>query len=116
MIAWLAENSDDEHLKKMKQAADLHTQKMGVSSRSVDDEKALFDEDDDGEDEIVLGRPEEVKPEEEASKQRRISMAKAKPMFEGLKVSPAGHKIQEIKELMTVPVRVVAHPHVLWSS
>lgn len=111
VIAWLAENSDDEHLKKMKQAADLHTQKMEVVSRSVHDEKALFDEDDDGEDEVVLGRQEQSTSEKETSKQRLLSMAKVKPVFEGLKVSPAGHKIQEIKELMTVPVGFAYFTH-----
>jgi hypothetical protein len=105
VIAWLAENSDDEHLKKMKQTAELHAQKMEVVSRSVHDERALFDEDeDDGDDEIVLGRPEETPAVAETSTQRLRSQNKEKPVFEGLKTNAAGHKIQEIKELMTVPV------------
>ena len=45
MISWLAENSDDEHLKKVKQTAEQHATKMEVASRSVHDESALFDED-----------------------------------------------------------------------
>lgn len=77
---------------------------MEVVSRSVHDEKALFDEDEAEEDEIVLGRNEAAVASEETSKQRLLSMSKAKPEFEGLKTTPAGHKIQEIKELMTVPV------------
>ena len=61
VITWLVENSDDEHLKKVKQHAEQHAVKMEVTSRSVHDEKALFDEDDeDGvnadDDDIVLGR------------------------------------------------------------
>lgn len=104
VISWLAENSDDEHLKKVKQNAEQHALKMEVASRSVHDEKALFDEDDGDEDEIVLGRSDE-KPAEETSKQRLLSASKAMPQFEGLKTSSSGHKIQDIKELMTVPVR-----------
>lgn len=104
VITWLAENSDDEHLKKVKQNAEQHALKMEVASRSVHDEKALFDEDDAEEDEIVLGRNETVREKRETSKQRLLSQAKVKPEFEGLKVMSAGHKVQEIRELMTVPV------------
>lgn len=103
MIFWLAENNDDEHLKRMKQTAEQHAVKMEVSSRSVHDESALFDEDD-ADDEIVLGRAQPGENVRETSKQRLLSQAKLKPEFEGLKKSPSGHKIQEIRELMTVPV------------
>ena len=103
MISWLAENSDDEHLKKVKQNAEQHALKMEVASRSVHDEKALFDEDDADEDEIVLGRSDSGK-EQETSKQRLLSMAKVEPGFEGLRLNGSGHKIQDIRELMTVPV------------
>jgi protein SSD1 len=99
----LAENSDDEHLKKVKQNAEQHALKMEVASRSVHDESALFDDDD----EIVLGRPEEEKKSgalPETSKQRLLSIAKHKPEFEGLRMTAAGQKIQDVKELMTVPV------------
>ncbi|KAL0574675.1 Translational repressor [Marasmius crinis-equi] len=110
VITWLAENSDDEHLKKVKRNAEQHAVKMEVASRSVHDEKALFDEDDDDadDDEIVLGRTSDKAPQHETSKQRLLSMAKPKPEFEGLRVSQSGHKIQDIRELMTVPVIVTA--------
>ena len=104
VISWLAENSDDEHLKKVKQNAEQHALKMEVASRSVHDEKALFDEDDADEDEIVLGRSDSGKEEKETSNQRLLSMCKAEPTFEGLRVNNSGHKIQDIRELMTVPV------------
>ena len=110
MITWLAENSDDEHLKKVKQNAEQHALKMEVASRSVHDEKALFDEDDADEDEIVLGRNEYVPQAPETSKQRLLSMAKAKPEFEGLRTTSSGHKVQDIKELMTVPVSTLVSP------
>lgn len=105
VITWLAENSDDEHLKKVKQNAEQHALKMEVVSRPAYDEKALFEEDDGDEDEIVLGREEAQQPKE-TSKQRLLSINKEKPVFEGLRATPAGHKIQDIKELMTVPVSV----------
>lgn len=108
VISWLAENSDDEHLKKVKQNAEAHATKMEVASRSVHDEKALFDEDDAEDDEIVLGRDSELVKETETSKQRLLSASKVQPVFEGLKTTATGHRIQEIQELMTVPVIVTA--------
>ncbi|KAH7914175.1 SSD1 protein [Hygrophoropsis aurantiaca] len=108
VISWLAEHSDDEHLKKVKQNAEQHATKMEVASRSVHDEKALFDEDDAEDDEIVLGRDKKAEQEKETSKQRLLSAAKIQPVFEGLRTTPSGHKIQDIKELMTVPVIVTA--------
>ena len=116
VIGWLAENNDDEHLKKVHRTAEQTAMKMEVVSRSVHDEKALFEEDedededeDDGDDEIVIGRSNAAEgpggpPVVETSKQRQLSMAKVEPVFEGLKTPVAGHKIQEIKELMSVPV------------
>ncbi|KAG8693174.1 hypothetical protein FRC09_010679 [Ceratobasidium sp. 395] len=107
VISWLAENSDDEHLKKVKQTAEQHAVKMELTSRSVHDERALFDEDE--EDEIVISRPAPpAETEEETSKQRQLSKAKAAPQFEALRQTPAGHRIQDIRELMSVPVIVTA--------
>lgn len=114
VISWLAENSDDEHLKKVKQNAEQHALKMEVASRSVHDENALFDEDEAEDDEIVLGRDDKPVEEKETSKQRLYSMVKVQPEFEGLRAPSSGHKIQDIKELMTVPVRfpfcLTCHP------
>ena len=76
---------------------------MEVASRSVNDEEALFDEDDADEDEIVLERADKVDTNE-TSKQRLLSQAKVKPEFEGLRTTTAGHRIQDIRELMSVPV------------
>jgi protein SSD1 len=113
VISWLAENSDDEHLKKVKKNAEQHALKMEVASRSVHDEKALFDEDDADDDEIVLGRPaDNGNQDSETSRQRLLSMAKVKPEFEGLRSTSTGHKIQDIRELMSVPVR---HPMIIIS-
>ncbi|KEP54322.1 putative cell wall biogenesis protein phosphatase SSD1 [Rhizoctonia solani 123E] len=107
VISWLAENSDDEHLKKVKQTAEQHAVKMELTSRSVHDERALFDEDE--EDEIVISRPAlPSDAAEETSKQRKLSKAKVEPQFEGLRRTSAGHRIQDIRELMSVPVIVTA--------
>jgi protein SSD1 len=89
----------------VKENAEQHAVKMEVASRSVHDEKALFDEDDGDDDEIVLGRDnKDAEAQEIPSVQREISKARVTPEFEGLKTTPAGHKIQQVKELMTVPV------------
>lgn len=101
VITWLAENSDDDHLKRVKQTAELHAVKMEVTSRSVHDESALFEEDE--EDEVVIERVEKT-DQIETSKQRLLSQAKLELQFEGLKETTTGHRIQEIKELQTVPV------------
>jgi len=117
VISWLAENSDDDHLKTVHRTAEQNAVKMEVVSGSVHDEKALFeeddDDDDDDDDEIVIGRTSAKENPEapsvaETSKQRLLSIAKVEPVFEGLKTPAAGHKIQEIKELMSVPVIVTA--------
>jgi len=111
VITWLAANSDDEHLKKVKQTAEQHAVKMEVASRSFHDESALFDDDDDDEpeDEVLLHRSDAPKPAKvETSKQRQISASKVAPKFEGLRAPPSPHHIQDIRELMTVPVIVTA--------
>jgi len=100
VIGWLAENNDDEHLQKVKRNAEQHAVNMEVASRSVLDENALFEEDDD---EIVISK----EPAKETSKQRNLSKSHAKPEFHGLR-QVDGHRIQDIKELMTVPVIVTA--------
>ena len=93
-------------MKKVKQNAEQHAVKMEVASRSVNDEQALFDEDDQ-DDEIVLGRTDVKEEGPETSKQRLLSRAKVQPIFEGLKITNAGQKIQEIREMQTVPVSVL---------
>ena len=96
VITWLAENSDDEHLKKVKQNAEAHATKMEVASCSFHDEKALFNEDDAEDDENVLGRDSELVKEAETSKQRLLSATKVEPVFEGLRTTATGHKIQDL--------------------
>jgi protein SSD1 len=78
--------------------------RMEVNSRSVNDESALFDDDDGDDEQIVVHRTGGAQNEKESSKQRLLSLAKVRPQFEGLRITAAGHRIQEIKELMSVPV------------
>ena len=73
---------------------------MEVTSRSVHDESALFDED---EDDIVLAKEQT----EETSKQRLLSKARVAPSFVNLRQGD-GHRIQDVKELMSVPVSALA--------
>ena len=84
---------------------------MEINSRSLHDESALFDDDDmdDDEDEVVMKRTDDKAgkgKEVETSKQRLLSAAKVAPQFEGLRTTASGHRIQDIKELMSVPVRI----------
>jgi protein SSD1 len=79
---------------------------MEVTSRSVNDESALFDDGDD-EEQIVVHRTGGAQGEKETSKQRLLSLAKVKPQFEGIRVTAAGHRIQDVKELMSVPVSTI---------
>ena len=87
----------------MKQTAQQHALNMEVTSRSVNDESALFDDDNEDDEQIVVNRTGPA--QKELSKQRLVSIAKTKPEFEGIRTTAAGHRIQEVKELMTVPVR-----------
>lgn len=85
MLSFLAETSDDEHLQKVKALRERH-------SRAADD-KSLFDDD--------------ASKAADGSKQRQLSAAKVPPKYDGLRQTGNGHKIQDIKELMTVPVRPI---------
>jgi len=78
---------------------------MEVTSRSVTDESALFDDDNEDDEQIVVNRTGPA--QKETSKQRLISMATVKPEFEGVRTTAAGHRIQQVKELITVPVRIL---------
>lgn len=75
---------------------------MEASSQSVQAESALFEDDDEEE-----GQVNEVASKSD-SVQRGKSMKKAAPVFEGIEETAAGHCIQSVKELQTVPVIVSA--------
>ena len=112
MIAWLAENSDDVHVKKLQEVAQQH-QMMEMTSQSQTDEAALFADDDEDDDEsstAALIRQHNVEAAKE-SQQRAKSLHKAALQFDGLQAASAamgGQKVQTIKELMQVPVIVTS--------
>lgn len=74
---------------------------MESSTQSTNAESALF-EDDEAED----GEVPEVAPSASKSAQQAKSLKRAAPVFEGVETTSAGHSIQTIKELQTVPVIV----------
>ncbi|KAG1719443.1 hypothetical protein EDD22DRAFT_1029230 [Suillus occidentalis] len=60
VLDWLAKNSNDEQLKKVKQNTEAHAVKIEVHLALCMTRRPLFDEDDAGEDKIVLGRDMEA--------------------------------------------------------
>ena len=109
VISWLAENSDDVHVKKLQEVAQQH-QMMEMTSQSQTDEAALFADDDDEDDEsstAAIIRQHNVEAAQ-GSQQREKSLHKAPLKFDGLQNTGAGHKVQKIKELMQVPVIVTS--------
>ncbi|EST06187.1 Nucleic acid-binding, OB-fold [Kalmanozyma brasiliensis GHG001] len=108
VIAWLAETSDDVHVKKLQEVAQQH-QMMEMTSQSQTDEAALFaDEDDDEHSTSAIIRQHNVEAARE-SQQRNKSLNKTALQFDGVQENAAGgHKIQTIRELMHVPVIVTS--------
>jgi len=108
VISWLAETtSDDPHLQKMRRTAEQHARaraEMEVTSRQPHDESALFDEPEDD----VPVRQATIESADNGSKQHALSKKKELPAFDGLRTTSAGHKIQDIRESMLVPVIVTA--------
>lgn len=88
VLSYLSENSDDAHLKRVKA---WHEKSISAVHSSADDENAS----------------PEIGSDRAASKQRSKSEAgkKGKLEFAGLRRPSPGHRIQDIKEMDTVPVR-----------
>lgn len=76
---------------------------MEASSQSVQAESALFEDDEQEE-----GQVQEVATSSLKSRQQLKSVKKAAPIFEGIEETSAGHCIQTVKELQTVPVVISA--------
>ncbi|KAN0065070.1 Translational repressor [Thecaphora frezii] len=110
VISWLAENSDDVHVKKLQEVARQHAA-MEMTSQSQADEAALFDDDDEDGDGGVLAMQRFMASAEEVkgSQQRAKSFNKPNLTFEGLSVLPTGHhRIQSIRELQQIPVIITS--------
>lgn len=108
-IEWLSENNDDSHLKAIRGLAQHHAQQleMRMSSQSQDAEAALFEEDDDDE---VQEAQRKVWSGEDAqgSVQRLKSFRRQDIANQGASITATGHCVQEIRELLTVPVVITA--------
>lgn len=100
VIKFLAENSGDPHLQRVKETAEQHARLMESSTQSTQAESALFEDDDEQEE----GQVPEVAPTTSKSAQQLKSSKRAAPVFEAIEETSAGHCIQTIKELQTIPV------------
>lgn len=74
---------------------------MESSTQSTNAESALFEDD-----EAEEGEVREVAPSKSKSAQQLKSIKNAAPVFEAVETTSAGHCVQTIKELQTVPVIV----------
>lgn len=88
VLSFLTQSVDDEHLLKIKQHTDGRA--SGASTTRAADTNALFE---DG---------------KEVSAQVQKSANPAPLVFEGLRETSAGHRIQDIKEFSSLPVIVTA--------
>ena len=115
VLAFIAERDDDEHLHKVRKSGAANVA-AEVSTRAQD-ESALFEEDEEDEateELVVKGAGGQPKPAGKSGQQAK-SAARETPAFEGLRTLSSGsHKIQDIKELMRVPVSpndlLLVHP------
>lgn len=104
VIKFLAENSGDPHLQRIKDTANQHAKLMEASSRTHDAEKALFEDDEDAEEEGQVGETDKTNAETQEGKSNK----KVKAVFEDIQETKAGHCIQTVRELQSVPVIVSA--------
>jgi protein SSD1 len=106
-IEWLSETNDDTHLQAIRGLAQQHAQQVEsrLSSQSQDAEAALFEEDDG----IQEARRKVWSGEDaQGSAQRLKSFKKEDISNQGANVTTAGHCVQEIRELQTLPVVITA--------
>lgn len=92
VLDFLAETNDDPHLASLLTRTARDT--AGKASQQAADESALFDDEDEG------GNAQ--------SKQHVKSRRQGRLSFEGLRRTDAGHQIQDVRELMEIPVIVTA--------
>ncbi|WVQ80029.1 hypothetical protein IAT38_002130 [Cryptococcus sp. DSM 104549] len=90
VLSFLSETSDDPHLLKIKSLGERRA--LGASTSQAADESALFE---DGNEGVV-------------SRQYQKSAHPSAFRFEGLRQAEGGHKIQDVRELMSVPVIITS--------
>ncbi|WWD19349.1 hypothetical protein CI109_103808 [Kwoniella shandongensis] len=88
VLSFLAETTDDPHLLKIRSLGERHS--IGNSTSRSADETALFE---------TGGKN---------SKQYAKSAQRVTPKYEGLRNAEGGHKVQDVRELMTLPVIVTS--------
>ena len=81
VLSFLADTSDDPHLVKIKELQERHV--TGTSASKYDDASV-------------------------ASIQHRKSAQRIQPIFESLRTTANGHKIQDVRELMPIPVIITS--------
>ena len=86
VLSFLAETSDDPHLLRIKALAE---QQVHKESSAVGQEPAVSSS--------IAG-----------SKQYQKSAQRAVPQFDGLRITTSGHRIQDVKELMSIPVIITS--------
>jgi protein SSD1 len=91
VLSFLAETADDPHFQLLKARFDTPPQDDG--HKQAADESALFDDEDD-----VVAK----------SKQYAKSRSRGKVEYQGLRSTASGHRIQDVKELMPIPVIITA--------
>ncbi|TIA87337.1 hypothetical protein E3P99_03241 [Wallemia hederae] len=106
VISWLADNSSDGHLKRIQEAASKHAPSH-MTSRSTQDEQALFDDDDESDEEDTQHDNELNDDKVIETVQHTKSQRSYEPKYENIRVE-GGKYIQTIKERMTVDIIVTA--------
>lgn len=100
-IAWLAENSDDAHLKALRERAQ-EKEEASADTKRQEDEAALFDD-------STTTEPDSSSPAATSIQRGKSRKFRDEDLvFEGLQEPASGHKIQTIKMLQTVPVVISA--------
>lgn len=90
VLSFLTQSSEDEHLRKIKQRVEGKV--TGAATSQAADASALF------QDEAPNAK----------SVQYQKSASQSPLVFEGLRETPSGHRIQDIKELSSLPVIITA--------
>lgn len=95
MLSWLADTSGEPHQLFMRRIADHHAAlRSGAALASTADDPSLS------------GLPKAL-PNEAASpssSQHRKSLSRTEPKFNETTTTKAGHRVQVIRELQTIPV------------
>lgn len=99
VLHWLADNQNDAHLQRVRQQA------VHATTGAAQAESHLFEDDDDDE---SSGAPHPALDAIKTSEQHHKSQDKSELKFEAVETTPAGHRVQTVRELQSVPVCITA--------